>query len=87
MPEIVAELPPAEQSPEAMPSMSFLDHLEELRKRLIYSILGVVVGFFFCWGYAEKIFGLMQRQHVLRSRELFWREGIDACHVRSLGAT
>src|SRR5438552_9117844 len=72
MPEIVAELPPAEQSPEGMPSMSFLDHLEELRKRLIYSIIGVAVGFFFCWGYAERIFGLMQRpiMNALKSNGL-----------------
>ena len=44
-----------------MPAMSFLEHLEELRKRIIYSIIAVAVGFFACWGYAEKIFGLMQR--------------------------
>ncbi len=41
--------------------MSFLDHLEELRRRLIYSIIGAAVGFFVCWGYAENIFGLMQK--------------------------
>jgi len=41
--------------------MSFLEHLEELRKRIIYSIIAVAIGFFACWGYAEKIFGLMQK--------------------------
>ena len=61
MPEIAAEMPPGENSQESMPAMSFLDHLEELRRRLIYSILAVVVGFFVCWGYAEKIFGFMQK--------------------------
>lgn len=61
MPEIAAELPPASPSNEAMPAMSFLEHLEELRRRLIYSIIAVAVGFFACWGYAENIFGLMQR--------------------------
>lgn len=44
-----------------MPSMSFLDHLEELRKRLVYSIIAVAVGFLLCWGYAENIFAIMQR--------------------------
>jgi len=29
--------------------MTFLDHLEELRWRLIYSIVGVVVGTIICW--------------------------------------
>ena len=41
--------------------MGFLDHLEELRRRIIYSIVAVAVGFFLCWGYAEKIYGIMQR--------------------------
>src|SRR5437868_4469522 len=46
---------------EEMTSMSFLEHLEELRRRIIYSLLGVGVGFIACWYYAERIFGLMQR--------------------------
>jgi sec-independent protein translocase protein TatC len=44
-----------------MPAMSFLEHLEELRRRIIYSLIAVAVGFFACWGYAEKIFEIMQR--------------------------
>ena len=41
--------------------MGFLDHLEELRRRIIYSIVAVAGGFFLCWGYAERIYELMQR--------------------------
>jgi len=41
--------------------MGFLEHLEELRRRIIYSIIAVAVGFFACWGYAEKIYEIMQR--------------------------
>jgi sec-independent protein translocase protein TatC len=36
--------------------MSFLEHLEELRVRLIHSILALVVGFGICWGFREQIF-------------------------------
>lgn len=61
MPEIAAELPTGEPAQETMPAMSFLEHLEELRRRLIYSIISVVVGFFLCWGYAENIVGWMQK--------------------------
>jgi sec-independent protein translocase protein TatC len=46
---------------EHMGSMSFLDHLEELRRRIIYSMLFVAGGFGVCWYYAERIFGYMQR--------------------------
>ena len=30
-------------------SMPLLAHLEELRKRIIFSVLGVLVGFLSCW--------------------------------------
>jgi len=42
-------------------SMPLLAHLEELRKRIVFSILGVLVGFFCCWSYADRIFGLVQQ--------------------------
>src|SRR5216684_5991769 len=42
-------------------SMPLLGHLEELRKRIIFSVLGVLVGFLSCWSYADRIFGLMQQ--------------------------
>ncbi len=41
--------------------MSFLEHLEELRRRIIWSVLSVLVAFLGCWYYADKIFGWMQR--------------------------
>jgi len=61
MPEITAEAPDTGRSEETMSAMSFLQHLEELRRRIIYSIIAVGIGFLLCWGYAENIFGLMQR--------------------------
>jgi sec-independent protein translocase protein TatC len=60
MPEVVAEAPQAKPQ-DSMPAMSFLDHLEELRRRIIYSVIAIAVGFFACWGYAEKIVGWMQK--------------------------
>src|SRR6266852_4662301 len=41
--------------------MPLLAHLEELRKRIIFSVVGVLVGFLSCWSFADRIFGLMQR--------------------------
>jgi sec-independent protein translocase protein TatC len=46
---------------DAMPTMGFLDHLEELRTRLVYSIAAVAVGFFACWWKVEAIYDVMQR--------------------------
>ncbi|PSH03312.1 MAG: twin-arginine translocase subunit TatC [Acidobacteria bacterium] len=42
-------------------SMGFLEHLEELRKRIIWSAIPVVVGFFVCYAWHERIFSWMQK--------------------------
>jgi len=42
-------------------AMPFLAHLEELRRRIIFSILGILVGFLLCWSFADRLFGLMQQ--------------------------
>ena len=31
-----------------MPTMGFLDHLEELRKRIVYSMIAIAIAFFAC---------------------------------------
>jgi len=41
--------------------MGFLGHLEELRKRIIWSIVSVAAGFSICYCWHEDIFGLRQR--------------------------
>jgi sec-independent protein translocase protein TatC len=46
---------------EKMSAMSFLEHLEELRKRIIWSIAAVGVAFLVCWRFSDKIYGYMQR--------------------------
>jgi sec-independent protein translocase protein TatC len=43
-----------------LPKMTFLDHLEELRRRLVISFLAIAVAFFLCWAFAEEIFALLQ---------------------------
>jgi len=42
-------------------SMPLLAHLEELRKRIICSVVAVLAGFLVCWSFADRIFGLMQQ--------------------------
>jgi len=51
----------APDSPEVeLPKMSFLDHLEELRKRLIVSIIAIGVAFLACWNFADKIYAWVE---------------------------
>src|SRR5215467_2782258 len=52
-----AVLVPAQQTR----SVPFLAHLEELRRRIILSAVGVLAGFLSCWSFADRIFGLMQQ--------------------------
>ena len=46
---------------EEMTGMSFLEHLEELRRRIIYSFLYIAGGFGVCWWFHEQIFAMMQK--------------------------
>jgi sec-independent protein translocase protein TatC len=41
--------------------MTFLEHLDELRKRILYSIVAIAVGFVVCWIFREQIYGFIQR--------------------------
>jgi sec-independent protein translocase protein TatC len=43
-----------------LPKMSFLDHLEELRKLLIVSIIAIGVAFLACWRFADKIYAWVE---------------------------
>jgi len=45
-------------------AMSFLEHLEELRRRLFLSAVGILVGFFVCFYYADAIYGKMEKPLV-----------------------
>lgn len=49
------------KSPEELDAgrMTFFDHLAELRKRLIYVIIAVVVGIAVCWFFIEDVFRVM----------------------------
>jgi len=59
MPDSAAAAP--SRDAESMPTMGFLDHLEELRKRIVYSIIAVVAGTGLSWGYRERIYAVMQK--------------------------
>jgi sec-independent protein translocase protein TatC len=51
----------ADGEKESMPTMGFLEHLEELRTRLVRSAIAVAVGTGVCWGYHERIYAVMQK--------------------------
>jgi sec-independent protein translocase protein TatC len=61
MPEAAASSPLNESAKDTMPTMGFLEHLEELRKRIVYSLIAVILGFIGCWFSASRLVDIMQR--------------------------
>jgi sec-independent protein translocase protein TatC len=60
MPELAAGVSPQGDEKESMTAMGFLEHLEELRRRIFYSLIAVTIGFFACWAYVERIYDVVQ---------------------------
>jgi sec-independent protein translocase protein TatC len=60
MPEAATELEPQQAEQEQMPSMSFLEHLEELRTRIFHALIAVAIGMGICWWYHQQLFAYIQ---------------------------
>jgi sec-independent protein translocase protein TatC len=70
MPEVpILEAPQVEE--ERMPSMSFLEHLEELRARIFHSIVAIALGMGACWFARERLVAFMTEPIV----EVLKRDG------------
>ncbi|MCK5375592.1 MAG: twin-arginine translocase subunit TatC [Acidobacteria bacterium] len=50
-----------EGSEEGLPRMTLLDHLDELRRRLLYSVIALFVAFLGSWYFAPNIFHWLER--------------------------
>ncbi|HTD23417.1 MAG TPA: twin-arginine translocase subunit TatC [Terriglobales bacterium] len=62
MPEILEEnSAPAPSRMEHMKSMSLIEHLEELRRRILWAVGWVAAGFSVCWGYHDAIYAYVQK--------------------------
>lgn len=61
MPNFWAAFTGSQDEANSMPTMGFLDHLEELRARIVRSIIAVGIGFGICWWKVERIYDIMQR--------------------------
>jgi sec-independent protein translocase protein TatC len=70
-----------------LPGMSLLEHLEELRRRIVRSAISLIAGFFIAYYFREKIFGIMQkpivdalRKHHLDT-QLVYNNPVDAFNL------
>ncbi len=53
------EDPQKDQETERGGQMSFLEHLDELRKRLVNSVIIIVIAFFICWYFSDKVYNFL----------------------------
>lgn len=56
--------PTSARGSEPLPEMSLLDHLGELRRRLVTAVVAFVVATIACWAFADRIFELLSRPVV-----------------------
>jgi sec-independent protein translocase protein TatC len=52
--------PAPEPVPEDLPRMTLLQHLEELRKRITWGVVGLLVAFFPCWIFHEQLYAFLE---------------------------
>ncbi|MBW4026849.1 twin-arginine translocase subunit TatC [Acidipila rosea] len=70
-----------------LPGMSLMEHLNELRRRIVHSVIYIVVGFFVAYAFHEKIYGYMQRPITLAlaahhmPTQLVYHNPIDAFNL------
>ncbi len=50
-----------QQEEQLQGQMSFLDHLEELRKRIIHSLIAVGIALVVCWSFADPLFVIISK--------------------------
>ena len=50
-----------ERGEEELPRMTLLDHLDELRRRILYSIIAIFVAFLASWYFAPEIFHWLEK--------------------------
>lgn len=69
----------------AMQEMSFLDHLEELRRRILWSVAAIVAAFALCWIFASQLYelaGVPLRSHPAVMLSLSRPQDIVSLHVK-----
>src|SRR6266702_5232460 len=43
-----------------LPGMSLMEHLDELRRRIVHSAIYLTIGFFVCWFFRDRLVGFIQ---------------------------
>lgn len=64
-----------------LPGMSLMEHLEELRKRIVHSAAYLAVGFFVCWFFRDRIVDFLQQPLIKIGKSLVFTHPMDALNL------
>ena len=65
-------------------SMGFLDHLGELRRRVVYSLIGLTLAFGVCWLFREQIYDFLKLPLTVAANNAEADEAVAALHQQDL---
>ena len=77
MSSVIDAKPPAAQGPEDDIHLSLRDHLLELRKRLMWAIAWLGVGFGLCWTKSQEIYGFLTAPVIAALPEAQRSQGLN----------
>jgi sec-independent protein translocase protein TatC len=64
-----------------LPGMSLMEHLDELRKRIVHSAIYLAVGFFVCWFLRDRIVNFLQAPLNHIGKSLVFTHPMDALNL------
>jgi len=79
------EVPAGREMPEEDKPMTFWEHLEELRKRIVYSVVSVIIAFFVAWEFRDPVIDVLTKPFMDAWHEQKL-EGVGNLHYSAPGA-
>jgi sec-independent protein translocase protein TatC len=64
-----------------LPGMSLMEHLEELRKRIVHSAIYLAIGFFVAWIFHDRLFALVQAPLTQIGKTLVFTHPMDPLNI------
>ncbi|MGD0787602.1 MAG: twin-arginine translocase subunit TatC [Terracidiphilus sp.] len=64
-----------------LPGMSLMEHLEELRRRIVHSAIYLIVGFFVAWIFHARLFALVQAPLTHINKTLVFTHPMDPLNI------
>jgi sec-independent protein translocase protein TatC len=65
-----------------LPGMSLMEHLDELRKRIVHSSIYLAVGFFVCWFFRDQLVNFIQAPLTKIGKTLVFTHPMDPLNLQ-----